>query len=52
MGTAQVTSRCKRPCLYLQLLAVLFFFSLMGLLSTHLTPHVCYPSCVRFFPGS
>ncbi|KAK1330595.1 hypothetical protein QTO34_010791 [Cnephaeus nilssonii] len=35
----QMTSRCKCPCLYLQLLVVLFFFSLMGLLSTHLTPH-------------
>lgn len=45
-----MTSRCKCPCLYLQLLVVLFFFSLMGLLSTYLTPHVCYPSCLRVLP--
>lgn len=31
----------------LQLLVVLFFFSLMGLLSSHLTPHVRYPSSAK-----
>lgn len=50
VGSARMTSGCKCPCLYLQLLVVLFFFSLMGLLSTHLTPHVCHPSCLGFFP--
>lgn len=34
--------QCPRPCL--QLLAVLFFFSLMGLVSSHLNPHVSQPS--------
>lgn len=52
-------SCCKDPCWYLQVLVFLFFFSLMGLVSSHLTPHVSqsgtagpsHPTSVRIGAG-